>query len=228
MFMLGSGPLYLAHMPIFEREDHHYQLTLEVHLDAESMKVYLSDRENYPSEAYNLINNAFNQFTLPEVVSGETKRYFASVFRGYSNADGGTPGPMILSNATVFVDRVVYFRAFEPNIPRPLNLTYVLFGSTTQAFLDHYIAADLDFQQLLSLSTVPDWLSIAQLKAGVTVTIVGKPSVPVRCFSPLSSATAYTVLFQGLPNAIASVAVDATIWYSTGNLLNRVDPCPPF
>lgn len=223
MFMLGTTTLYLCHMPMFAKQDHRYQVTLQAHLDPASMASYVDDKAKNPTAAYNLINLDSNQFTLPEVATGAVASFTATIYRGYSNDQGGTPGPAIVDNATVTVDRVVYFRAFDENVPRPGNLTYLLFGDGQQAHLDHYIAADPDFQHLLTLPAVPNWLSTTQLQAGVAISIVGKASTPIGC-TPLAPGT-YPVLFQGLPTAAVSVSLGSTFWYSTGNMLNATDPC---
>lgn len=223
MFMLGTKTLFLSHMPMFTKEDHHYQMTLRVRLDAASMAAYLADRAANPDAVYNLSNLGSDQFTLPELACGARTSYTASVYRGYSNDGGGTPGQVIIPSATVSVDRVVHYRAFDRTIPRPANLCYLVFGNETEAHLDHYISADPDFQHLLTLQARPDWLSPAQLAAGVLITFP-LPGAQVPCTPPLPPGT-HRVLFQGIAEAAVPIEVGATYWFSTGNMLNRVDPC---
>jgi hypothetical protein len=226
MFMLGTTTLYLCHMPMFNMEDHRYQLTLQAHLDPASMAAYLADKAQHPGEAYNLINPDNFKFTLPDVVTGAIPSYPAMVYRGYSNAGGGTPGPQIIGNATVYVDRIVLYRPLNQDIPRPAHLTYILFGDGKEAHLDHYLAVDPDFQHLLTLPEVPGWLSVSQLRAGVEVSIIGLKSTPIVCQSPLT-AESYQVMFEGVSGTSESLQLgsNATVWYSTGNLLNAHDPC---
>ncbi len=224
MFMLGTTTLFLCHMPMFGKEDHFYQLTLQASLDSASMTTYVKDRAQNPKAAYNLINLDSNPFTLPDLVTDRIRSYQATIFRGYSNDGGGTPGPTIVNSATVTVDRIVYFRPFNQNIPRPASLTYVLFGDGREAHLDHYIAADPDFQHLLTLPTVPAWLPETQLRSGVSITFA-QSSTPIGCAPPIK-AGAYSVLFQGIATAPVSIQVGDTFWYSTGNMLNVTDPCP--
>ncbi|ATC23556.1 hypothetical protein EIB18_02985 [Caulobacter vibrioides] len=223
MFMLGTTTLYLCHMPMFCKEDHHYQMTLQVSLDAASMATYLADKAGNPGSAYNLINLDTCQFTLPDLATGAVTTYPAIIYRDYSNDGGGTPSNPIVQSATVTVERVLYYRAFDQNIPRPDNLSYILFGDGQQAHLDHYIAADPDFQHLLTLPEAPNWLSVTQLKAGVLVTFP-PPSTPIGCSSPLAPGS-YQVQFQGIATATVPLQVGDTFWYSTGNMLNMNDPC---
>lgn len=223
MFMLGTTTLFLCHMPMFGKEDHFYQLTLQARLDSGSMATYLKDKAQNPQAAYNLINLGINQFILPDLVTGRIRSYPATIFRGYSNDSGGTPGPEIVNSATVTVERIVYFRPFNQNIPRPANLTYVLFGDGDEAHLDHYIAADPDFQHLLTLPAAPAWLPQTQLRSGVAITFA-QASTPIGCAPPINAGT-YPVLFQGIKTAAVSIQVGDTVWYSTGNMLNMTDPC---
>jgi hypothetical protein len=223
MFMLGTMTLYLCHMPMFCKEDHHYQMTLQVSLDADSMAAYLADKAQNPGAPYNLTNPDSFQFTLPDLATGAVTRYPAIIYRDYSDEGGGTPATPIVPSATVTVERVLYYRGFDQNIPRPENLSYILFGDGQQAHLDHYIAADPDFQHLLTLPAVPAWLSPTQLRAGVIVTFP-LPSAPIGCSSPLAPGS-YDVRFQGIATAPVSLRVGETFWYSTGNMLNMDDPC---
>lgn len=223
MFMLGTSTLYLSHMPMFTKQDHYYQLTLQARLDPASMTTYLTDKGAHPGQAYNLINLDSDQFTLPALVTGQVKTYSAAIYRGYSNLNGGTPGPLIVAKATVTPVRVIYFRAFNQNIPRPQRLSYMLFGDGKEAHLDHYIAADPDYQHLMTLPQVPTWLLPAQLQAGVEVTFA-QSGTPIGCAPPLAAGD-HPVLFQGIAGAPASLRLGPTYWYSTGNMLNARDPC---
>jgi hypothetical protein len=223
MFILGTTTMYLCHMPMFTREDHFYQVTLQAHLDPVSMAAFLADKAAHPGQPYNLTNPDSYAFTLPDVADGTVQSYPAIVYRGYV---GDGPVEPILPSATVFVDRVIRYRAFNQDVPRPAHLTYVLFGDGKQAHLDHYIARDPDAQHLLTLPEVPTWLSESQLRAGVEVSFHGSGSEPIRCDNPLPKEL-YEVMFQGRGDTCLPLRVGAgaTVWYSTGNMLNAVDPC---
>lgn len=227
MFMLGTTSLYLCHMPMFTKEDHRYQVTLKAHLDPASMATFVADKAKNPAAVYNLSNLESDLFILPDLANGTVTQYQAAIYRGYSNAGGGTPGPVIVDSATVFVERVVRLRAFMDGVPRPAQLTYVLFGDANGVYLDHYITQDPDFQHLLTLAETPAWLAAGQIEAGVEVAFVDLPSLPIGCQSPLGVGD-LPVAYEGRADAVQPVrlASGATIWYSTGNMLNVTDPCP--
>lgn len=227
MFMLGTAVLYLSHMPMFTKEDHRFQLTLQARLDEASAAIYAADKAQHPEGVYNLVNADNDLFTLPDVANGTRTSFQGPVYRAYDNATS-TPQQQIIDSATVYIDLVVRCRHFNQDIPRPQHLTYVLFGDGEHAYLDHYIAQDPDFQHLLALPEVPAWVSTSQLRAGVGVSFIGIGSTPVACQNPLPNDS-YQVMFEGLPdtNETLRVGAGATVWFSTGNMLNATDPCAP-
>ncbi len=223
MFMLGTTTLYLSHMPMFTKEDHRYQVTLRASLDRSAMETYLADKAKNPGKPYNLVNTDSFQFILPDVANGTITSFPAWIYRDYVN---DTPAEQIVKEAKVTIECVVRYRHFNTDIPRPQHLTYVLFGDGKEAHLDHYIAQDPDYQHLLTLPEVPTWISVSQLQAGVDVSFVELGSTPIPCKNPLTEDE-YKVLFQGLPGTENPLRVGAaaTFWFSTGNMLNAVDPC---
>jgi hypothetical protein len=225
MFMLGTKSIYLCHMPMFTMEDHRYQLTLKAHLDPASTELFLREKDLHPNGVFNLVNLESDKFTIPDVANGNITSFPASVYREYSN-EKVEPEIEIIPGATVYIDRLVRCRHFNQDIPRPQHLTYVLFGDSENAYLDHYIAQDPDFQHLIALPEVPTWLSASQIEAGVEVSFIGMGSTPITCQNPLIEDS-YQVMFEGLPDASEELRVGAkaTVWYSTGNLLNATDPC---
>lgn len=227
MFMVGEDNLFLLHMPMFTMGKHMYQMALRASLPAEQMMAYKALRTANPTKAYNLINVEDDEFTLPEIKSGSLRQFTATIYDGYSNAGGGTPGPILWDNVQVKIEDVVVFRHFNFSIERPANLNYVIFGDDDEAFMTHYIARDPSFQHILALGAAPDWLSADELLAGVTVEMPDVPSEPLSCTEPLS-AEEYRINFEGRSDVseIIDLSTAVTVWYSTGNLLNAVDPCP--
>lgn len=144
MFMVGSQTLFMVHMPMFTTEKHMYQIVLQASLPADVMAKYQALRAANPSKPYNLINVDDDTFTLPQLKAGEVTSFKATIFDGYSNDGGGTPGPVLFDNVPVTVEAVVIYRPFNLGIDRPKQLVYTLFGRGTEAHLTHYIAQDPD------------------------------------------------------------------------------------
>ncbi|PJR12762.1 hypothetical protein [Sinorhizobium meliloti] len=229
MFMVGTETLFLLHMPMFTQEKHMYEVILRAHLPEDAMAEYRKLRASNPDKAYNLINVDSDQFTLPEIKAGKVTAFKATIYDGYSNEDGGTPGPVLLDNVPVVIDDVVVFRHFNFGIDRPEELVYVLFGYGDEAHLANRIARDPDFQDILTLPGPPPQFSASQIEAGLELNFKSIPSQPLKCSSPLD-AMVYDTRFEGREDA--PVKMDLTtgmhhIWYSTGNLLNERDPCAP-
>lgn len=223
-FMFGTTALYVSHMPMFTMEKHMYQVILRVRLPDAVMQAYLAD-QGPGRTPWNLVNSAV-EYTLPQLKAGTLTSFAVDVYKDYSNADAAPVEPPFATNVTLTVDEVVHFRHFDFDIPRPHHLTYLLFGRDGEAHLEHYIARDPDFQHIVTLGSVPDWLSPDQLAAGVEISLADAASLPTPCADPLTGKS-YPVLFQGRPDAMATLDLaDASpVWFSTGNLLNEKDPC---
>jgi len=226
MFMFGTDVLYLSHMPMFTMERHMYQVILRATLPADIMSEYQAGRRAKPDAAYNLSNSESDPYVLPELSSGTRTSFTADVWADYSNADAAPVDPPFAKSVPVEVEQIVHFRHFNADIPYPEHLTYMLFGSGGEAHLSHYIARDPDYQHIVTLGVVPDWLSPVQLAAGVQLSLLDHASQPVPCSQPLVEPH-YDVLFQGIasPQLTLDLTGATTVWFSTGNMLNASDPC---
>jgi hypothetical protein len=225
MFMFGTDTLFLSHMPMFTMERHMYQVVLRATLPADIMKEYQAGRTN-PDTHYNLSNSQSDPYTLPELKSGRRTSFKADLWADYSNAEAQPVDPPFATEVPVQVERLVHFRHFNADIPYPEHLTYLLFGRNNEAHLSHYIARDPDYQHIVTLGSVPDWLSADQIEAGVELTLVNHASQPVPCSAPLATGSE-PVRFQGMPDAQLTLELSGAtnVWFSTGNMLNATDPC---
>jgi hypothetical protein len=223
-FMFGSKTLYVSHMPMFTVEKHMYQVILRVALPDAVMRGYRA-RQGPGRTPWNLVNSE-HEYTLPQIKAGMLTSFKVDVYEDYSNADAAPVEPPFARNVPLKVDEVVHFRHFDFNIPRPQHLTYLLFGRGGEAHLSHYIARDPDFQHIVTLGSVPAWLSPDQLAASAEISLADVPSLPIPCAGPLTEKS-YPVLFQGRPDARATLDLNgaSSVWFSTGNLLNANDPC---
>jgi hypothetical protein len=223
-FMFGSKALYVSHMPMFTVEKHMYQVILRVTLPDAVMRGYRASQGSRRTP-WNLVNSA-RRMSLPEIKAGTLRSFLVDVYADYSNADAAPAGSPYATDVPLTVQEVVHFRHFNFNIPRPQCQTYLLFGRDGEAHLEHYIARDPDFQHIVTLKSVPAWLSPDQLAASAEICIPEIPGLPVPCAAPLTEKS-YRVLFQGRQDARASIDLNgaSSVWFSTGNLLNANDPC---
>lgn len=230
MFMFGTDTVFLSHMPMFTMASHMYQVVLRVALAPEATQLYQQQQSAHPHAVRNLANSNDDLFVLPDLQNGKRTQFKADLFPDYTNDGGGAPvGDPYLREVSVQVEQVVHFHRFDPTQPRPTHLRYLLFGTAGQAHLSHYIAKDPDFQHILSLATTPTQLTIDQLGAGVLIDIPDQASTPIPCTPPLTTSASVSVV-PADPSATAfdlDLTGADTVWFSTGNLLNSTDPCPP-
>ncbi|MFI0482944.1 hypothetical protein [Actinomadura sp. 9N215] len=227
-FMIGLETLFLSHMPMFTMAKHSYQVVLRATLPPEIMTRYQEDRRKNPGLPYNLVNSEDDKFTMPQIKCGAVTQFRADLFREYDD-DQENPkpvGPPLAEQVPVTVENVVHFRHFNADVPRPEHLNYVIFGKGPEAHLTHYIASDPDYQHIVTLGRVPDWLSSEQIEAGTALTMESVPSLSVPCRNPLPGGSC-PVLVEGRKTAPATLDLTgaATVWFSTANQLNENDPC---
>jgi hypothetical protein len=227
MFMFGTDAVFLSHMPMFTNASHMYQVVLRVALPPDAMKLYQQQQAARPHAVRNLSPN--DLFALPELNNGTRTQFTADLFADYTNVgDGDHVGRAYAHSKMVQVEQVVHFHRFDLTQARPTRLRYLLFGTPGQAHLSHYIAKEPDFQHIVSLAGVPAQLTADQLHAGLLVDFPDHPSTPKPpCTPPLAGASSVVPVDQSAPAFDLDLTDADTVWFSTGNLLNTTDPCPP-
>jgi hypothetical protein len=209
--MAGTTKLYICHLPMFNMQNHMYQVTLEVTIPKEAFDTYLADKEAHPEAVYVLGNLQTDLFTIPDVILDKTTLFMADIFRGVPE-DPNTETPLI-HNIETRITRVVYARHFDYGITYPDDLTYVVFGNEREAFIDHYLTSDKDFLNIISLAKVPSWLPIDLLEISSNVGFIDYKSTPMPTSSPLVEKT-YDVTFQG-QNELFELEVGKQLFFDT-------------
>ncbi len=226
--MLGEKALFLAHMTMFHMEEHMFQMVLRASLQQGAMDAYIEDRHAHPTDPYFLGNVIHELFTVPSVACGRVRAFTADIWRGIPYKkhyeewpwDGVEP---FLSNVSVLVERVVYFRHFDFRLGYPEALTYILFGEGGEAHMNHYQVKEPDFDQVVSLKGAPAWIPADNLAAGVDINFPTLPS-KAYCENPIPPDT-YTVQYAGQNNTTGPIEVGTSWWCST-KVVNMDDPCP--
>ena len=155
MVFMGVNKFYASHLPMF-RSPHDYQIILELEMPPQAQKNYHEQCKQYPKDSLYTIEPEV--FVLPTVVH-ETKKFKAHFYRGHFERNG----VKFMENVELTISRVIYFKKFVPEAPKPQNLEYLLFGNQQQQFLAHLISAKPDFDQLLEVKIV-DKLTLKSLK----------------------------------------------------------------
>ncbi|HLI94470.1 MAG TPA: hypothetical protein VKT72_00100 [Candidatus Baltobacteraceae bacterium] len=226
--MLGQKTLFLAHLTMFHMEEHMFQVVLRASLPDEAMKTFRKDQQAHPNETYFLGNTTTDEFTVPSIKNGRTS-FTADVWRGIPYKKHYDYWPWrderpILSQVTVTIDRIVYYRHFDFNLNYPQSLTYFLFGDGDEAHMNHYQVKEPDFDHTVSLRKAPDWLPPEDLQAGVHVNFPDlRKTPPVYCENPIPAGT-YQVQYAGQAE-LHPLEVGQTWWCST-KVVNANDPCP--
>ena len=207
--MAGMHTLFLCHMTCFHEKDHMYQVILQVHLPDYAMEQYVSDREEHPGEVYMLCNGKHFLMTLPQIHNGQLISWIGDIYRGMPALP--ITVPPLIGNVRVNIERVVLFRHIDFNMEYPKSLTYIVFGSGSEAHMSHYLTKAPDFDQVLDLTEVPPWLPPGQLEGGANINIPSLPHRPPYTSNPLTAPT-YEVQFQGL-EPISTIEIGPSYWF---------------
>jgi len=187
MLVFGEKKIYLSHLPMFDglNEDkteytapHRYQVILEAsfHRGVQNLaNVYSDDRRKNPGIKIYTLNP--ESFVLPRLGLGSPQSpllpgFKAKVFRGHLEKGGQVVRG--LDDVDVKVSRIIHFREFNPHASQLAELKYLLFGSSQESFLAHYINKPPDFDQVLSVKVDGHSFTDAELGKGIEIAIQGK------------------------------------------------------
>ncbi|MBD2305538.1 hypothetical protein H6G17_08420 [Chroococcidiopsis sp. FACHB-1243] len=178
MRVVGNHKIYLSHMGIFKdypTTNHDYQALFEVIFVGKDnpQAKYLSDqKQDATKNEYTL--EPTEHFLLSDLAAGKRKSFKANIYRGqYERPELNPIG--LVSNATVNVKRVIYFKRFDPQAKLPSNLEYLLFGDRSEQYVAHVLTKPRDFDQILAVKT-PLNLTNAELAKTVSLTFPERPT----------------------------------------------------
>jgi hypothetical protein len=225
-FMFGAEHLMLYHSSVFDATDHSYQMILKANLQPASVRDFY--QQNYENPDYEcstvsgytwIVHNdsPHQHFTLPHLFSGEVASFtgdlkFINTATGQYRHD--CPQRESGANATVNVERMMYFRRYDLSADYPDQLTYLLFGMGDDAYMAHYLTKrnssgsasappdPLAFDDIVRIDR-PGWLPPSQEDVFSTVLEVKIPSVSVPTLptaSPLGVQTDHNVTVHGIPS----------------------------
>lgn len=205
--MSGTRTLFIHHLAMFNMKNHRYQMILRISMPPDAMEHYRRDQETNSDVTYILGNVADDLMTLPELQTGSRISFLADIFKGLPDPHSNP----VIHNVRVAVDRVIYFRPFDEQTEYTRNLSYLLYGAGSEAHLAHFQTKAPDFDNVLDLSTSPDWLPTQQLESVVQIDFPSLKFTPPYDVSPLKNST-YQVQFQGLAG-LYPLQIEKDLWF---------------
>jgi hypothetical protein len=150
--MLGQSISY--HLPVFMTDPwshpHNFQVVLELALPADAQAAVAADQIAHPDSIYTVVPPVFSQTSLVIDVPGHPrKNEFAELdfFRNHFERSDRVR----IVRAPARIVRILHFRELAPDLPKPAELAYVMFGSSGGLFLAHMLSAPPDFDQVLEV-----------------------------------------------------------------------------
>ncbi len=155
MLLVGAGPMYLSHLPMF-MAPHNYQFILQVTLEDDAVRKLGDFRARFGGDM--LVTVRPEPFTLTDLNPLDADRpalteFRADIVQGHFEHDGET-----LAEATsIQVDKVAYFQELDVSVAHPdetaRDLEYLLFGDVDRdLFLAHRIWRRPSFDQILRVT----------------------------------------------------------------------------
>jgi hypothetical protein len=150
--IMGTGNLFLCHLPMFFMPNHSYQVILEVQLAKTDNDTYLTTRNQNPVKPLIVVNN--EKMLLRDIIHSGS--FSADAF--FANEDGEPidPSNPFLKSAKVTVNKWILFEPLNPNSQYPASLTYYLYGSNPEFHLSHRLTRAPNFQQELDVAVSGD------------------------------------------------------------------------
>jgi len=183
--LVGDKTLFLCHMTMFHMEEHCHQLVLRISVPEPLHRQIQQWRKERPDEP--LFMATPTGIDIADLVIGTTRELQMALHRGIPAPDEGGEyhhwpwdglAPAV-ADVRVTLARVVLHRHFHLGFPPPQSLTYFLFGTGDEAHMQSYQFAEPDYDHVLSLAAVPDWLPANKLEAGTIVSFPAFDRVPV-------------------------------------------------
>jgi len=150
MLIFGKEKIYASHLPMFH-SPHDYQIILELELDKDTQKLFVTDQENNPE--YTTYTIEPEKFVLPDMIHNP-KPFKANLYRGHFER-GGTK---IASDIIVTLKTVIYYDKFNTTKARATSNTFILFGNEKENFIAHQITNKPDFDQIIQVKMAANLL----------------------------------------------------------------------
>ena len=232
MALIGTRTAYVSHLPMFDglnatgtafTAPHRYQAIMAVEFRKarrDAGALYAADRQaNAGTPLYTVGPSQEFVLTRLQPIPGRASlaSFRARVVRGHLERGGiDVPG---MSDVDVVVKRIVHFREFDPKVPKPRELRYILFGGGGETFLAHWIAGPPDFDQLLAVRLGGAPLSDAELANGVVVTVAGKANMAAQRLRGPAAVKAMTMAAGATAARALTIAVTRELYFEEGELL---------
>jgi hypothetical protein len=223
----GVNTLYLTHMTMMGMEEHAYQFIIRVSIPPAAQALLAADAHSNPNSTYWLGNASYDLMTLPELASGARREFLGVLYRDIPERKVFHCWPwneeVPLSRAIpVTIERVILYRHFDFNLNQPINLSYFMFGSGSEAHITNFQVKEPAFDHVASLVSAPEWLSPRILEAGAPIEIVRRPGMAVYCRPPFRTGEV-RVRYAG-QGPERRIFVKRHLWFGT-HVVNSKDPC---
>ncbi|MCH9809526.1 MAG: hypothetical protein K0U74_17535 [Alphaproteobacteria bacterium] len=182
-FVTGGGTpdrLYMSHTPIIADPRHHFQIVLLGCLVEDSDRQAYLDLRN-SDYGQKRVDTFHDHLALEDIGNGTVKELpHCSLTYEVDGRNRLVPGTQA-DSVKIRIEKVLHFHVFEPDIPFPDGLEYIIYGDDADVFIDHKINRAPGFHSVARLKSAPDfWSPGGPSTGGFKV-----PSKKIRDVSPV-------------------------------------------
>lgn len=220
MVVVGTGAVYLSHLPMF-MSPHDHQILLEVSLrkrDGQPATEYSADRKQHPD--HKLYTLEPRSFRLSDILT-EGASFPGDIFRGHFErfpSKDAKDEARVADDVEIRVDKVLYAKRFDQAPTRPAELEYALFGRGEERFVAHVITAPPDFDQLLKVKLSGPDAPPADNGEAVRIRIVGREDSIADRLRPSQEVQARVAGADGAGEPAFSLVVEDQLYFEEGEL----------
>lgn len=220
----NENALFWHHFPMFSMPNHQYQVTIVAdfvsqedrnQFFSEKMLLSLSPKNGVDN---NLVVANHLPLTIHEIVFSKTP-IIVDCYHGMPLSPSISPPSTPFMTSSLIVKDFVIFDHFDPKANFHRRLTYLLFGRDGDAFMEHLISKEKNFDHVLLLKGLPEGISQRTLELGILITINGL-SDDFYEQNPLANSDTWDFEYfgEGGKSGRSTLIIERTIWFNSQRL----------
>ena len=163
----GKQGLYAAHLPMFHAP-HDYQVILQVRLADKAQDAALRERMDGSTALWSVAPEQFDLARLAKGSANPLAGFSADMVEGHFEQGGKTQ----FANATVIVEKVLFFKRLDPRQAVRKTARYLQVGAGSRRFLVKEVDSRPDFDHIVAIAASPQTGrgAVSVEKRGLTAT----------------------------------------------------------
>lgn len=149
-----TDSLYLTHTPILADTRHHFQIVLRARIVAQDVaKIYKNLRESPFGDGR--VDVYHSHVSLLDIRDGKITTLPKASLAYFPNGSYSLIPGIDEKEFELEIMEVLHFHTFDKDMDYPASLEYLMYGSDTEVFIDHFMNSAPSFHSVAKLKTIP-------------------------------------------------------------------------